>query len=213
MKNSQTIDFTNIKAIAFDIGNVLVDISYEETVKKFQSLSNQDFQKILGYTSQFEFFNQYERGELTTSDFVAQLKKHLRDDVTDEQIIAAWNSMLVHFPPQKIDLLMRLKSTYRLFALSNINELHVNEINRKVKMMYGVSSFSSFFEEAIYSNEVGMRKPETRIYEHLIKKANTAPAHILFIDDKLENIQAAEKLGISSFHLTDRNRLLPIFER
>lgn len=204
--------FSGIEAIAFDIGDVLVDISYEHTVSRFQSLSDLDFQHVLGYSNQVELFNQYERGELTTTDFVAQLKKHLRDDVSEEQILTAWNSMLVHFPPQKIDLLKRLKSQYRLFALSNINELHVNEVNRRVNLMYGVSPFSSFFEEAIYSNEVGMRKPETRIYDYLIKKANTAPSAILFIDDKLENIEAAKNLGISTIHLTDRNKLLSIFE-
>lgn len=204
--------FSGIEAIAFDIGDVLVDISYDQTVSRFQSLSNFDFQKVLGYSKQFELFNQYERGELTTSDFIAQLKKYLREDVTEEQIQAAWNGMLVHFPPRKIDLLMRLKSQYRLFALSNINELHVNEVNRRIQLMYGVSPFASFFEEAIYSNEVGMRKPEARIYEYLIKKANIAPANILFIDDKLENIKAAEILGISTIHLTDRNKLLSIFE-
>jgi epoxide hydrolase-like predicted phosphatase len=204
--------FSDIDAVVFDIGDVLVDISYDLTVSRFQALSNLDFQTVLGYSNQYEIFNQYERGELTTDDFIAQLKKHLREDVTDQQVIAAWNSMLVHFPSQKIDLLMRLKSQYRLFALSNINELHVNEVNRSVKMLYGVSQFSSYFEEAIYSNEVGMRKPEPRIYEHLIKKANTHPANILFIDDKLENIQAANNLGISTIHLTDRNKLVSIFE-
>ncbi len=204
--------FSGIEAVAFDIGDVLVDISYAQAVSRFQSLSNVDFQKVLSYSNQFEMFNQYERGELTTSDFVAQLKKHLRDDVTEEQILSAWNSMLVHFPPRKIDLLMRLKSQYRLFALSNINELHVNEVNRRVQLTYGVAPFSSFFEAAIYSNEVGMRKPEAGIYEHLIKKANIDPANILFIDDKLENILAAKNQGISTIHLTDRNKLLSIFE-
>lgn len=211
--DSQPIDLTTIKAIVFDIGNVLVDISYDTTVQQFQELSDLDFKTILGYHQQSDFFNQYERGEISTSDFLILLKKYLRKDISDEQIIKAWNSMLVTYPAEKIELLKRLKSQFKLYALSNINELHVEELNNKVNQLFGINSFSLLFDKAIYSNEVGMRKPEPRIYNLLIKETGLSPNKILFIDDKLENIESAKQQGIQVLHLTKREMLCPLFDK
>lgn len=213
MANLQQLELSKIKAIVFDIGNVLIDISYDTTVQRFQELSDLDFKKILGYHQQSDFFNQYERGEISTTDFLNLLKKYLRQDVSEVQIKEAWNSMLVAYPAEKIELLKRLKKQFKLYALSNINELHVAEMNDKVNQLFGISAFSQLFDKAIYSNEVGMRKPEPRIYTYLIKETGLNPNEILFIDDKLENIECAKLQGIQVVHLTEREMLCPLFDK
>jgi putative hydrolase of the HAD superfamily len=206
------IQWSKVKGIVFDIGNVLIDIDYENTVKQFQKLSTQDFSKVVSYSSQIEFFNQYERGEISTAEFVSAVKKYLKPDTTDEQVIAAWNKMLVHYPAQKMTLLEELKSDFQLFALSNINELHIALMNENIKRLYGKEAFSDYFDKAFYSNEIGMRKPERRIYDYLINKSGISAEHLLFIDDKKENVAAASEFGIQTIHLEKPEYLYSFFE-
>jgi putative hydrolase of the HAD superfamily len=70
--------------------------------------------------------------------------------------------------------------------------------------MVGVSFFSDFyqcFEKVYYSFEMGMRKPDTEIFNHLLKKHDLSPKRTLFIDDKKENTDAAAALGIQVWNL------------
>ena len=201
-------NLTNIRAIIFDIGNVLIDIDYPKTITHFQALATIDFKSIVSYHQQIDIFNQFEKGKVTIDEFVTTLKQYLRDDVTREQIIAAWNTMLVYYPEQKINLLRTLKAKgFQLYALSNINELHIAEMNSKVHAHFGIDAFSSLFDKAYYSNEVGFRKPEKELYEILLQETAILPQEMLFIDDKLENLVPAEKLGIQTFHLLHPNDL------
>lgn len=208
-------NLSNIKAIVFDIGNVLIDIDYPNTICHFQRLATIDFNTIVSYQTQIDIFNQFEKGQVTVDEFVAALKHYLREEVTKEQIIAAWNTMLVDYPEQKINLLRALKKKgYQLYALSNINALHIEEINAKVHQFFGIDEFSSLFNKAYYSNEVGWRKPEAELYALVLAEINLHPEQILFIDDKLENLVPAQRLGIQTYHLLHPNdlySLLPFY--
>jgi putative hydrolase of the HAD superfamily len=206
------IEWSKVRGIVFDIGNVLIDIDYQKTVSEFQKLANRDFSKIVSYTSQEEFFNQYERGEISTADFIMTIKKHLKPETTEEQIIAAWNTMLVDYPHQKIELLEGLKTDFSLFALSNINEMHISLMDSNIKRLYGKEKFREYFQKAFYSNEIGMRKPEKRIYDFLVSESGFSAEQLLFIDDKKENLIPASALGIQTIHLEEREQLYSFFE-
>jgi FMN phosphatase YigB (HAD superfamily) len=206
------IEWSRVKGIVFDIGNVLIDIDYVNTVLQFQKLSNQDFGKIVSYSSQIEFFNQYERGEINTAEFIAAIKKYLKPEVTDAEIVAAWNTMLVNYPAQKIHLLEQLKSDFKLFALSNINEMHINLMDTNIKRLYGKETFGEYFDKAFYSNEIGMRKPEKRIYDYLVSETGISAEHLLFFDDKKENLIPASAIGIQTIHMEKPEQLYSFFE-
>jgi len=206
-------DWSKIEGIVFDIGNVLIDIDYPNTVKEFQKLAKEDFSKIVSYASQEEFFNQYERGEISTAEFISSLRKYLKTETTDEQIIQAWNTMLINYPEKKIKLLEKLKPEFKLFAFSNTNELHVALLNENTNRLFGKERFSDYFDKAFYSNEIGMRKPESRAYEFLISETALQPGQLLFIDDKPENLIPAKEFGIQTIHLEKPEYLYSFFER
>jgi len=201
----------NVDAIVFDIGNVLIDIDYEFMVGEFGKIAKGDFSEIVTYSRQAKFFDQYERGEITSTEFRSILRPYLKDGVTDAQIDAAWNSILIHYPVAKFELLEKLRKQYRIFALSNINELHADAIGIKVQELFG-ESIHSYFDHVYYSHEVGQRKPEAEIYKRVLEEQHLNPARTLFIDDKKENTDAAAALGISVYHLTDRDSLLDLFQ-
>lgn len=196
-----------LKNLIFDIGDVIVDIDYMVTIAEFQKLAIVDFSEIVSYSKQNHIFDLFETGKVSAAQFHDALKPFLKPNTSDEQITAAWNSILIHYPEQKIDLLRTLKQRYKTFALSNINEIHVDSLNVAAREKFGVDSFGVFFHHAYYSNEVGFRKPDKAIYEFVLQKENLIPEETFFVDDKAENVEAAKALGIRAYQLTDRNKL------
>ncbi len=202
----------NIDAIIFDIGNVLIDIDYEHMISEFARIAAIDFHQIVTYSHQDRVFDKYEKGLISSSAFRDTLRQYLKSGVSDEEIDTAWNSILVHYPSAKFELLKQLRDQYKIFALSNINALHVAAIDVQVQAQFGAADMRSYFDHAYYSHEMGHRKPEREIYQMVLNAEALDPSRTLFIDDKLENINAAAALGVKVHHLTDRNALLDLFK-
>lgn len=195
------------KNLIFDIGNVLVDIDYEVTVAEFQKLATVDFSSIVSYSKQHHVFDWFETGKISPEEFRKELRRFLRTEVTDAEIDRAWNAIFLAYPKRKFDLLQQLKDRFNTFALSNINQLHVDFLDEIARSSFQVSSFASFFHRAYYSHEIGFRKPESGIYEAILSREKLNPEETFFVDDKEENIVAATSLGIHAFLLSDRDKL------
>src|ERR1043165_9836080 len=203
---------SSIKNLIFDLGDVIIDIDYMVTISEFQKLAVVDFAEIVSYNKQSHIFDQFETGKVTAQQFRDELKQFLKAGTTDDEITAAWNAILIHYPPAKMQLLQQLKTQYRTFALSNINEIHVNSINEAAKAQFGVADFGSFFHKAYYSNEVGYRRPDKAIYELVLRQENLIAGETFFVDDKAENVEAAKALGLQAYQLKDRNKLQDLLE-
>ena len=206
----QPLDPTGIDTIIVDLGNVIIDIDYDTMVAEFGKIASRDFSEIVSYTQQDNVFNLFEKGQISVPDFRSALRKYLHDHITDEQIDAAWNAILHKYPAEKFDLLKRLRGKYKIYALSNINQIHLDDIDRYVAPFFGVADMRSYFDHAYYSHEMGLRKPEPEIYQAVIDHGGIDPAHTLFIDDKAENTAAAEALGFRVHQLRERDSLVEL---
>ena len=195
------------KNLIFDLGEVIFDIDYRQTITAFQKLAVVDFSTVVSYSAQNPVFDWYEKGQVTTGFFFDELRKYLRPGTTDKEIESAWNAIFQDFSPQKIELLKQLKTRYNTFALSNINEIHLASIDKAAQTKFGGAAFSNFFQAAYYSNKIGLRKPEPEIYALLLEKEGLKAGETFFVDDKKENVEAARTLGIHAYQLTNRNNL------
>ena len=195
------------KNLIFDLGEVIIDIDYRQTITAFQKLAVVDFSTVVSYSAQNPVFDWYEKGHVTTGFFFDELRKYLRPGTTDKEIESAWNAIFQDFSPQKIELLKQLKTRYNTFALSNINEIHLASIDKAAQTKFGGAAFSNFFQSAYYSNKIGLRKPEPEIYALLLEKEGLKAGETFFVDDKKENVEAACKFGIHAYQLTNRNNL------
>ena len=209
----QPLDPTGIDTIIFDLGNVIIDIDYDVMIAAFRRITARDFSHLISYTQQDDLFSMYERGDISSVEFRAALRPYLREGVTDAEIDAAWNAILCHYPADKLDRLTALRVKYKLYALSNINEIHLTDIDRYIKEKFNAADMRSYFHHAYYSHELRMRKPEARIYQAVLDHACLTPHTTLFIDDKKENTDAAAALGMRVHHLTDRDSLLRLLSR
>jgi putative hydrolase of the HAD superfamily len=85
--------------------------------------------------------------------------------------------------------------------LSNTNEIHVEAFEAEMKRVHGLKDLTGFFEHVYYSCWLGMRKPETRIFELVLVEQNYNPSETLFIDDSRQHIEGAKKAGLNTYHL------------
>ena len=106
-----------------------------------------------------------------------------------------------------------LAGKYRLFLLSNTDAIHIDFFENK----YGPSFTKDFyqcFERIYFSFEMGMRKPDSSIYNYVLKQNHLVAKNTLFIDDKKENTDAAESLGIRVWNLqVGKEDVVDLFEK
>lgn len=143
-------------------------------------------------------FKDFEKGKISTNQFIGELQSHAKG-VAKEQIVDAWNAMLVNFPAGRIEFLQGLQKKYRTFLLSNTNAIHHDAFQ---SILGDTGLLDSCFEKAYYSHVVGMRKPDKEIYEWVLMENGLSAEETLFIDDTPENVKAAESAGIRGLYLS-----------
>lgn len=191
----------HIAAIIFDLGGVILNIDYQLPVKAFKALGIDDFSKHFSQATQTTLLDDYETGRISSEAFVEEVSKFVNPGTTEEQIRAAWNSILLDLPEQRLFCLEKAAENHRIFLLSNTNEIHIDTFNRYLLETYRLPSLEPFFEKRYFSYEVGLRKPDMQIFEHVLADAALRPESTLFIDDSIQHIQAAAELGINTYHL------------
>ena len=195
------IDTNNYKNIIFDLGGVILNIDYSLTEKAFSKLGISDFKTLFSQAQQTQLFDNYEKGFISSDNFRTELKKYLQKNISDAEIDIAWNSILLDLPKERIDLLKKIKTTHRTFLLSNTNDIHIETFNSYLKNEFELPDLSSFFEKMYLSYEIGMRKPDAEIFELVLRENNLKPKETLFIDDSIQHVEAAKKLGIEAYWL------------
>ena len=184
-----------IKNIVFDFGDVFINLDKEAT---FVALAKLGVEEITD--EMLTIAKKYEVGAIPTEAFVSFFQKEF--SIANDQLIDAWNAILLEFPKRRLQFLKDLATSnkYRLFLLSNTNELHISWIQKD----WGMSLYNEFkncFEQFYLSHEIALRKPNADIYEYVLKENNLVAAETYFVDDTKENTVAAEKLGIKVWNI------------
>lgn len=192
---------SEFKNIIFDFGGVILNLDYQRTIVAFQELGITDFEKSYSQLNQSDLFDQFERGEISPNQFRIGLRTAFSAPVSDGQLDEAWNAMLLDLPVERLRVLEKLHSEKRISMLSNTNEIHVEAFESAMNKTHGIQNLSGFFDHVYYSCRVGMRKPEERIFEYVIKEQNYNPSETLFIDDSPQHIEGAKRVGLHAYHL------------
>ncbi|CAM1347983.1 HAD-IA family hydrolase [Tenacibaculum crassostreae] len=180
-----------IKNIIFDFGDVFINLDKEATYKELAKLGVTEITDEMMH----QYF-QYEMGLISTDAFVSYF--HDKFNISKEDLISSWNAILLDFPLHRLKFLKELAASkkYRLFLLSNTNELHISWIQNDWGMdLY--NEFKNCFEQFYLSHEIKMRKPNSDIFEFVLNENNLIASETIFIDDTKENTNAAKELGIS----------------
>ena len=198
-----------IKSIIFDLGAVLLNISYQKTIEEFDKLGIKNSSTFYSKKLQTNIFNLLETGEISESDFIKEIQKHCTES-TNTQILYAWNAMLLDLPLHRIELLKQLKKDFNLYLLSNTNSIHITEFENKIGSKQ-YKEFYQLFDKVYYSHKIGHRKPNAEAFQLIIEENNLIAEEILFIDDSPQHIEGAKKLGIKTYHLLDDEDVITLF--
>lgn len=192
----------NIRNIIFDLGGVLLNIDYQKSTDAFSALGITRFDRVFTQFHQNKVAQEFEKGLIPASAFRDYVRSISDTYLSDSDIDSAWNAMLLDFPPHRYQLLEKLKASYRTFLLSNTNEIHYNAFQQIIRESFAIDSLETLFEKAYYSHQVNLRKPDAEIFNKILTENHLLPFETLFIDDSIQHIQTAEKLGIRAHHLT-----------
>ena len=190
------------KAVLFDFGNVVINIDPELTLKKFSEISGKPLERIRSKMVESQLFRRYESGSFEDDEFREIVRQTLGYPFSDEEVDKAWNALLLDVPPHRIHLILDLKARYKVYLLSNTNNIHIRASDKYFRQQFGIDSVASIFDRAFYSYEMGLWKPDEEIYREVLKETELEASDILFIDDNELNIRSAKGLGFQTIHLT-----------
>ncbi len=202
----------NQKAIVFDLGGVLMNLSYRKTADAFRALGLKDFDAIYSQARQAGIFDAFETGKISSAAFRLSLREWLGSEISDEQIDTAWNAMLLGMPLKRIELLRALRNRYRIFLLSNTNEIHLQAVFAMMEKDHGFPDLGQIMEKQYYSCRMGMRKPDAEIFQYVLHEQGLTAGETLFIDDSIQHIEGARSIGIRSYHLKEGEELAGLFD-
>lgn len=184
----------NIEAVVFDLGGVLLNLDFDRLEKTFTNAGVENFESLFRLGHADSVFKEYESGLLSDEAFVQGIIDLPGSVFTKETAVAAWNSILLDFPVERIRLLESLSAKYRLFLYSNTNAIHYAHFAAVFEKAYN-KPLDSLFEKAYYSHKIGYCKPDINGYNFIVSDANLQPGKLLFIDDAQVNVEGAIKAG------------------
>ena len=128
---------SQIKNIIFDLGGVILNLDLAKTRQEFFDLGLTQIDELFRIGHAASFFKQYEIGAISDQEFVDEIKKELKVSVPDQQIIHAWNAMLLDFPSKRVEWLKKQRKQFRIFLFSNTNALHLIEFRKSFREAHG----------------------------------------------------------------------------
>jgi putative hydrolase of the HAD superfamily len=178
----------SVSTVVFDFGNVLGFFSHHKAAVQLAAYSDAAPAVIQAHLFGGELEDDFESGRMSAHAFRGLLREAFGLRCDDREFDAAFADMFSpNFDVCPIPAL--LKPRCRLLLLSNTNELHAQQFLRQFEDVLAP------FDALVLSYEVGMRKPDQRIYEHCLRVAGAPPDECLFIDDLPSNVEAARVCG------------------
>ncbi|MBD3296436.1 MAG: HAD hydrolase-like protein [Candidatus Omnitrophica bacterium] len=193
---------TSIKAILFDLGNVIVSLHTDRLEKAYAEAGRKlKDGEVLSYFNESDNINRYMEGRLNSSQFYSKTKRIFRLKMKFREFYQHWNSIFSPFPGTE-EIIRNLKKDYpdiKLLLLSNTNESHYDFIRDNYKIL-------ELLDGHIASHETGCQKPHPDIFKAALKLADTLPKETIYTDDRQDLIDAARVMGIRAYRFTTAER-------
>ena len=188
-----------IKAILFDMGNVLIFFDAKRSSKAFSEAVGVPEDKIWQTFFISELERSYTRGEISSEEFYRRVVEHFPKKIDFATFAKLWNDIFTQNHEME-ELLKKLKKHYLLYMISNTNDLHFEHICKHFSI---TGHFNGYFP----SHVVGHRKPDKAMFEHVLEEIKLRPDETVFIDDIAEFVESAKRLGIHGIQFTTREAL------
>ena len=201
-----------IKNIIFDLGGVVLDIDENIVYKELEKMGIRTSE--LAHSKEFmDIMSKFNTGIYTAPTFRKKTKAILgQEKMTDQKFDSIWNSMLLDIPRERIAALEQIRKNYKIFLMSNSNEIHYDLYVRDLQLRFGYNEFDELFNKSYFSFAEHLEKPNPRFFELILDHEHLLPEETLFIDDTAENIKVAKSLGINTYHISREELVRNLFE-
>jgi putative hydrolase of the HAD superfamily len=188
---------SKIHNITFDLGGVVLALSYEQAVRRFEEIGLANARQHLDAFEQKGIFGDLESGRISPEDFRRELSKLIGREVTMDDCYQAWHGYVDHVPKRNLEAILRLREQgYKVCLLSNTNPFMMQWAEKDFD---GDGHPISYFFDALYlSYECKVMKPRREIFEMMLKGQQALPEETLFIDDGPRNVEVAKSLGMQT---------------
>jgi len=192
----------------FDLGNVIVDIDFNRVLGAWSDFSRVPLANLKQSFTMGEAFHQHERGEISDEDFAKALCEEMEMPLSYEQFSTGWQAVFVALRSDVIGIMHKLRAQgHRVVVLSNTNRLHTTYWPEQYPEIQAAA------DHIYLSQEMGMRKPEARIYQQVLSLEGFSADDAIFFDDNADNIAGAEQLGITSILVTGKTTIPDYFAK
>ncbi len=189
-------EVTRPTTVVFDLGGVLIDWDPRHLYRQlFDDVG--EMESFLAEVTSAEWNAHQDAGRPWVDAVELLAAEHPERRELIEAFHQRWPEMLVGEIPGTVDVLADLRAAgVRLLALSNWSA----EMFPVAREQF---EFLAWFEGIVISGEVGVNKPDRRIYQQLMEQFDIEPTEALFIDDSPANVAAARSLGFRAIRFTD----------
>lgn len=187
-----------VKNYIFDLGNVVLILEWDKVLDKY-NITNEEKALLRKNIFESKEWNLLDEGTILKSDALRIMKNNLPQNLHNycEDIMETWKEGLT-INNEMLDLIEHIKSNgYNTYVLSNA-PIEIDEFLEK-------NNLKKYFNGIILSAFEKIVKPNREIYELILDRFNLKAEQSLFIDDKLENVEAAKTLGIDAFQFDYKN--------
>lgn len=190
-----------IKNIVFDLGGVLVGLDNCRCIEAFRQIGAHDIIHYIKEHKVEDLFLEQELGIIDTDAFCEKFRAIANCKASNGEICHAWNQLLTGIPQMKKNRILELRNKYRVFLLSNTNDIHWRKCSDDF-LSDDSHTAEDFFEQVFLSYRMGIAKPDIRIFMQLLQQGHMRAEETLFVDDSSINCHAARQLGIKTLHET-----------
>lgn len=189
-----------IKNVIFDLGGVLLTNGTRIFAEKLSSEHNLSFDEVLKEINDTDGAGaQYRTGAMSRDQFWQFIISKFVLEESSDDLENEWINCY-ELNQETANLIKELKNKYKLFYLSNSVKERIAKLNQR----FGLTSF---FDGGVFSHEVGVRKPDIKIYKIILQKYNLKSEETIFVDDKEKNLPPARELGLKTILFTSAEDL------
>ena len=195
-------DQRSIKAIFFDLGNVIVRVDPVMLEGGYAAYGRIREGQIIDYFMDSDNMNRYMEGKLTSSQFYSRTRRLFKLDIRFHEFYRIWNSIFAPYPEVE-EIIRTIRRDYpeiKMILVSNTNESHYEFLRDTYNIL-------DVLDGCVVSHEGGEQKPHPAIFNEALALAGSIPRNTFYTDDRPELISAARVMGIRAFQFVGHEQL------
>jgi epoxide hydrolase-like predicted phosphatase len=182
----------SIKAVIFDLGGVILRTEYQAPRQHLAESFGMDYDDLASIVFDSPTAQKATIGEMTNDEYWLAVTKRLKRPASEMETIRREFFAGDVVDHKLVDFLRSLRGSYKTCLISNaFDDLRSFIVREK---------FDDVFDHMVISAEVGVAKPEAKIYYLALEQLQVQADEAVFVDDFIENIEACEELGMEGIH-------------